>query len=431
MLNGIGLAPLPSGVCPFSGRLDVKHAKSNMIEPMVIESARISPAEEATEIVERKGLGHPDSICDAVMESVAVELAQAYLKSCGRVLHFNADKGLLVAGEVACRFGGGSVLAPMRLVMGDRATFKWKHRHIPVKEIAEKTVYKWFKRHLPRIKPLKNLECQVELRPASEELRSVAERLREPVANDTSATVGYAPLTPTERLVFQSEQFLNSPSFKKEFSDTGQDVKVLAVRTGRDLTITVAMPFLASLIRTESEYFKRKQYVQRVMTDFVKRKAEPGISARVFLNVLDRRGAGVGGTYLTLLGTSAEAGDSGEVGRGNRVCGIISLRRPASAEAAAGKNPVAHVGKIYNVLAQVLAEDIYRKVQGLQNVTVWITSQIGKPISSPQVVIVEVTLVRGATLAAVRSQIQREIQLAFAHIKPFCQALSRGLYAVC
>jgi S-adenosylmethionine synthetase len=431
MLNGTGLAPLPSGASRFSGRLDFKHAKPNMIEPMVIESARVPPAEEATEIVERKGLGHPDSICDAVMESVAVELAQAYLKSCGRVLHFNADKGLLVAGEVACRFGGGSVLAPMRLVMGDRATFEWKNKRIPVKEIAEQTVYKWFKRHLPRIKPLKNLECQVELRPASEELRSVAERFREPVANDTSATVGYAPLTPTERLVFQIEQFLNSRSFKKEFPDTGQDVKVLGVRTGRELTITVAMPFLASLILAESEYFKRKQHVQRVVADFVKRKAEPGISTRVFLNVLDRRGAGVGGTYLTLLGTSAEAGDSGEVGRGNRVCGIISLRRPASAEAAAGKNPVAHVGKIYNVLAQVLAQDIYHKVRGLQNVTVWITSQIGKPISSPQAVIVEVTLARGATVAVVRPQIRREVQLAFAYIQSFCKALTKGLYEVC
>jgi S-adenosylmethionine synthetase len=376
-------------------------------------------------------LGHPDTICDAVMESVAVELAQAYLKTCGRVLHFNADKGLLVAGQVACRFGGGSVLAPMRLVMGDRATFEWKNKHFPVKEIAERSAYKWFKRHLPRIKPLKDLECQVELRPASEELRSVAERPREPVANDTSATVGYAPLTPTERLVFQVEQFLNGPSFKKEFPDTGEDVKVLAVRTGRDLTMTVAMPFLAPLIRTESEYFKRKELARRALMTFVKRKVGTDLSPHVFLNALDQPGAGEAGAYLTLLGTSAEAGDSGEVGRGNRVCGIISLQRPASAESAAGKNPVAHVGKIYNVLAQVLAEDIHKKVHGLRDVTVWITSQIGKPISSPQAVVVEVRLASGTTLELVRPRIQRQVRLAFTHIQSFCKALTRGLYAVC
>jgi S-adenosylmethionine synthetase len=402
-----------------------------VIKPIILASSRLSPAQESVEIVERKGLGHPDTICDAVMESVAVELAQAYLKTCGRVLHFNADKGMLVAGQVACRFGGGSVLAPMRLVMGDRATFEWKNKHIPVKEIAEQTAYKWFKRHLPRIKPMKDLECQVELRPASEELRSVAERPREAVANDTSAVVGYAPLTPTERLVFQVEQFLNGPSFKKEFPDTGQDVKVMGVRTDRDVSITVAMPFLAPLIRTESEYFKRKASARRALTDFVKRKGGTGFSPHVFLNELDQPGVGEAGAYLTLLGTSAEAGDSGEVGRGNRVCGIISLLRPASAEAAAGKNPVAHVGKIYNVLAQMLAEDIHKKVHGLQDVTVFITSQIGKPISSPQLVAVEVTLASGMTLGGVCPQIQREVQLTFHRIKSFCKALTRGVYAVC
>ena len=402
-----------------------------MIEPLIIESPRVTLAQGPMEIVERKGLGHPDTICDAVMESVAVELAQAYLKTCGRVLHFNADKGMLVAGQVACRFGGGSVLAPMRLVMGDRATYEWKRKRIPVQAIAERTAYKWFKRHLPRIKPFKDLECQVELKPASEELRSVTERPREPVANDTSATVGYAPLTPTERLVFQVEQFLNSRSFKKEFPDTGEDVKVLAVRHGRDLNLTVAMPFLAPSIRSESEYFKRKSLVERALTNFAVRKSGTGFSLHVFLNVLDRPGAGEAGAYLTLLGTSAEAGDSGEVGRGNRVCGIISLRRPASAEAAAGKNPMAHVGKIYNVLAQVLAEDIHKKVRGLLDVTVWMTSQIGHPISSPQSIVVEVIPASGTTLAAVRPQIQREVQLAFAHMPSFCKALTRGWYSVC
>lgn len=402
-----------------------------LIEPIIIESSQISPAEGAMEIVERKGLGHPDTICDAVMESVAVHLAQAYLKTCGRVLHFNADKGMLVAGQVACRFGGGLVLAPMRLVMGDRATFEWKNKRIPVQAIAERTAYKWFKRHLPRITPLKDLECQVELKLASEELRSVAERPREAVANDSSATVGYAPLTPTERLALQVERFLNGAPFKKEFPDTGEDVKVLAVRRGRDLSVTVAMPFLAPLIRNESEYFRRKALVGRLLTDFVTRKSGSGFSSQVFLNVLDQTGAGEAGAYLTLLGTSAEAGDSGEVGRGNRVCGIISLRRPASAEAAPGKNPMAHVGKIYNVLAQVLAEDIYKKVPGLLDVTVWITSQIGRPISSPQAVAIEVIPRRDMKLEAVRPQIQREVQSAFTRMKSFCNALARGLYPVC
>ncbi len=402
-----------------------------MIDPIIFQSTRMPLADESMEIVERKGLGHPDTICDLVMERVAVELAQAYLKTCGRVLHFNADKGLLVAGQVECRLGGGYVIAPMRLVIGDRATFEWRRKQIPVKEIAERTAYRWFKQHLPRVSPIKHLECQVELKPASAELRSVTERPREPAANDTSAAVGYAPLTVTERLVFQVEQFLNGAAFKKEYPDTGQDVKVLGVRTGSEVVLTVAMPLLATGIKTESQYFSRKIEIVRALKDFAERKAGPELHPTVQLNLLDRRDAGVAGMYLTVLGTSAEAGDSGEVGRGNRVCGVISLRRPASAEAAAGKNPVAHVGKIYNVLAQVLAEQIHHKVRGLQEVTVWLTSQIGQPVSKPQSAMVEVIVSQGVHFASVEPAIRREVQRALGALKPFCQALARGVYAVC
>jgi S-adenosylmethionine synthetase len=398
---------------------------------MILRSMCDPLADQPFEIVERKGLGHPDTICDSVMEQVAVELAQAYLKICGRVLHFNADKGLLVAGEVDCRPGGGHVITPMRLVMGDRATFEWRKKRVPVEEIAERVATTWFGRHLPHVDPLKHLTCQVEFKPASAELRSVSDHRRGPVANDTSAAVGYAPFTPIERLVFQVEQFLNSPSFKRAFPDTGQDVKVLGVRTRRQVALTVAIPLLAASIETESQYFSRKAAVLKALKSFVKQKAEPRFSTEVTLNALDRRGVGVEGMYLSLLGTSAEAGDSGEVGRGNRVCGVISLRRPASAEAAAGKNPVAHVGKIYNVLAHVLAQQIHRNVKGLREVTVWLTSQIGRPVSSPQFVRVEVHLAQGVSLASIEPLIDRQVQQALRGMTTFCTELAKGAHAVC
>jgi len=336
-----------------------------------------------------------------------------------------------VAGAVDCHPGGGRVITPMRLIMGDRATFEWRKKSVPVDEIAERVALTWFRQHLPHMDPVKHLTCQVELKPAPAELQSVSERRGGPVANDTSAAVGYAPFTPTERLVLQVEQFLNSPSFKKAFPATGQDVKVLGVRTKRDVTLTVAMPLLASAIRTESQYFARKAEVLKALLSFVNQNVGPQLSAEVTLNALDRRGVGVEGMYLSLLGTSAEAGDSGEVGRGNRVSGVISLRRPASAEAAAGKNPVAHVGKIYNVLAHVLAGQIHRKVTGLREVTVWLTSQIGRPVSSPQFVMVEIHPAQGVSLASVEPLISREVQQALRSMTPFCRSLAKGLYPVC
>ncbi|MBK9307051.1 MAG: hypothetical protein IPM58_08190 [Nitrospira sp.] len=91
---------------------------------------------------------------------------------------------------------------------------------------------------------------------------------------------------------------------------------------------------------------------------------------------------------------------------------------------------MAHVGKMYTVLAQVLAEDIHKKVRGLLDVTVWMTSQIGHPIFLPQSVVVEVIPASGTTLAAVRPQIQREVQRAFRTMTSFCKALTRGVNPV-
>ncbi|HET9962701.1 MAG TPA: methionine adenosyltransferase [Nitrospiraceae bacterium] len=401
-----------------------------MIKPTILQSTCLPLVEQPVEIVERKGIGHPDTICDAAMEQVSIDLSRAYREACGRVLHFNADKGLLVAGQVDCRLGGGFVISPMRMVIGDRATFEWKRTRVPVVDIAERAVYRWFRRHLPLVKPIKDVVCQVELKPASAELRSVAERKGEAVANDTSAAVGYAPLTPTERLVLQTELFLNGSAFKKEFPDTGQDVKVLGMRTGGKVMLTVAMPLLSPKITRASQYFARKAEIVRALRRFAERQAGPPLSIAIGLNVLDCRGQGIDGMYLTLLGTSAESGDSGEVGRGNRVCGVISLRRPSGAEAAAGKNPMTHVGKIYNVLAQVLAEEICHKVRGLREVSVWMTSQIGRPIAMPFSVVVEANLAPGVTLAAVDSIIRTQVGRAFSSMGPFCKALSEGVYGV-
>jgi S-adenosylmethionine synthetase len=89
--------------------------------------------------------------------------------------------------------------------------------------------------------------------------------------------------------------------------------------------------------------------------------------------------------YITLTGTSAEMGDDGSVGRGNRVNGLITPFRGMSLEAAAGKNPVNHVGKIYSVLATHIAEQVVEEYEDIEDVNVTLLSQIGKPIDQPKV----------------------------------------------
>jgi len=159
------------------------------------------------------------------------------------------------------------------------------------------------------------------------------------MANDTSAAVGFAPLSETERLVLGTERFLNSADFKHDYPETGEDVKVMGVRCGRELHLTVAIAFVDRYISNAAEYFQRKRVVKDRLQHYMEGQLRELDTIDIQINTLDDKSRGLDGMYLTVLGTSAESGDGGEVGRGNRVSGLISLNRPMTLEAAAGKKP--------------------------------------------------------------------------------------------
>lgn len=323
-----------------------------------------SVTEHTVEIVERKGTGHPDYMCDSIMETISVALSQEYIREFGTVLHHNIDKGLLAAGKVEKNFGSGRILKPMELTIGDRATFKIAGREIPVADIAIDSAKKWIRNNMRFIDPDKHLTYRVVISPGSEELTDIFSRPgKVRAANDTSAAVGYYPLSPTEKAVLKLEKQLNSQKFKKKHPETGEDIKVMGLRNRNRLEITVAMPLLASYIKSEEEYFEKKIVIQKEMGEMLSVFREFK-EIKIHFNTLDERGRGLGGIYLSLLGTSAEDADSGQVGRGNRVNGLISVNRPLGTEAAAGKNPVSHVGKIYNLLAHKISKEIYEKIGG-------------------------------------------------------------------
>jgi S-adenosylmethionine synthetase len=117
-------------------------------------------------------------------------------------------------------------------------------------------------------------------------------------------------------------------------------------------------------------------------------KVAPEYGVEVTINAADKPEHGI--FYLTVTGTSAEHGDDGMTGRGNRANGLITPMRSMSLEAAAGKNPVSHVGKIYNVVAQRIADKIYKQLKEITEVYVEIVSQIGKPINEPKILNIEI-----------------------------------------
>ena len=388
-------------------------------------------AEHQVEIVERKGTGHPDYICDATMDAISVALCREYLREFGTILHHNIDKSLLAAGRVEKHFGGGRVVRPMELTIGDRATFEFNGKSVPVGEIAMDAAKRWMRGNLRHVDPDAHLAFRLVLAPGSEELTDIFARPgRVRVANDTSAAVGYYPLSPTERTVLELERYLNSPSFKERWPETGEDIKVMGLRKGSELDLTVAMPLLAGLIKSEGDYFERKEAITGEMERFLAGRATFG-RVGIHFNTLDVQGRGLGGVYLSLLGTSAEDADSGQVGRGNRVNGLISLNRPLGTEAAAGKNPVSHVGKIYNVLAHRLAQRIYESVEGIREVYVLLLSRIGTPVDQPAMAAVQVLPEEGCSLDEISRPATEICERELARIGDFCMELARGEHQIC
>jgi S-adenosylmethionine synthetase len=383
---------------------------------------------QRVEVVERKGLGHPDSICDALMDRVSVALCEEYLKKAGTILHHNVDKGLLVAGETKTKFGGGSLTKPMLLIFGDRAT---STEDIDPNKIAVKTAKEWFKENLRFVDPEKHVKYLSEIKSGSEALTDIFKRKSTVLgANDTSAAVGYAPLTITEKLVLQTERYLNSDDFKNRFPESGEDIKVMGLRTNKHIDLIVAMAMVDRYVKNEQDYFRKKEEIVEEVRKYANENSE-GYEVHVELNSLDAKGRGVNGVYLTVLGTSADGADCGEVGRGNRVNGLIPLNRPIGSEAAAGKNPVSHVGKIYNVLTHKIADRVYKNVPGVEEVYIWLLSRIGQPIDHPAVAAAQVKLKKGVSMKEVEKHIHAEIDEELADIQKFCMDLAHGKYPVC
>ncbi|MCR4286988.1 MAG: S-adenosylmethionine synthetase, partial [Deltaproteobacteria bacterium] len=229
--------------------------------------------------------------------------------------------------------------------------------------------------------------------------------------------------------VFETERFINSAAFKQQHPEAGSDVKVMGVRRGKDLDLTIACPLMSRLVQSEQDYFRKKDRLCLSIKGFAKGLGFNGVT--LHLNALDKKGMGIDGVYMTLLGTSAEDADSGQVGRGNRVNGVISLNRPMSTEAAAGKNPVSHVGKIYTILAHRIAGTIYERTGGIKEVYVWLLSRIGVPIDRPEQVYVRIIPMKKSPVIAFKRPIRRVVEEYLSDIGAFTDELARGEHPVC
>ncbi|GIK58278.1 MAG: hypothetical protein HND44_23465 [Chloroflexi bacterium] len=386
---------------------------------IIVTQASTQPAAaQPVEIVERKGIGYPDSLCDGIAERISVDYMHWCRAHGGGLLHHNFDKVQLVAGEVDIHFGGGEMLKPIRIQIAGRGTpIMADGRAIPIDLIAINAAKTYLRQTMRHLDP--DRHCVIDCF-AGRGDPQLAHTVAHITANDTSIGVTHWPLSSLETAVLNVCHHLNGP-LRAQFP-IGEDVKVMGTRLHHEVMLTCAVPFLAESVPGLAPYRSLKTAVQQAIAA---RAAEyTALPVAVYLNMADDGAAG--NSYLTLTGTSGECGDDGAVGRGNRITGLITPFRPASLEAAAGKNPISHVGKLYNVLALQTAQAIVAQVTAVQQAQVFFLSQIGQPLDRPLTAAVTLHLVDDILGTAVANQVEEIVRYQLAHIDHIRDGIVNG-----
>jgi len=367
---------------------------------LYIRENSINSDQQPVEIVERKGLGHPDTIADGIAESVSVEYSKYCLENFGVILHHNVDKSLVLGGQCDLEYGRGRLLKPFRVVLGGRMSRNFGDREIDIKAIQIKTARDYFQRILSRINVDKDLEFHT-LTSSSSRIpywfspRTIDDlpEYRSPRSNDTATIIGFWPLSILEQMVLASERYFYKPDQKlrPRFDFIGSDIKIMALRRKQEAELTLCVPFHADKISNQKEYFERKTLIESGLQEFLEEKFDGPLNITLKLNTQDQKIKSENekghGRYLTVIGSALDYGEEGISGRGNRCRGLISSMRPSTVESIYGKNPVYHVGKVYSLIANTIAQQI-----GIQfdcEVTIIITTRNGDPLYSPYNIIVK------------------------------------------
>jgi S-adenosylmethionine synthetase len=403
-------------------------AISNLIVELLYDS---SAGSWPVEIVERKGLGHPDTICDMVSERFSVALSRQYFELCGSILHHNVDKALLVGGKAAPAFGGGDVIQPIDIYLSGRAILEVLGKRVPIEQLAQAAARDWFAEHFHALDFDRHVRLQCLVRPGSADLVDVFRRKEQqhemPLANDTSYGIGFAPLSELEKLVLAVEHRLNRTETKRAFPASGQDIKIMGVREGDQFNLTIAVAFIDRFIPDLKSYVDAKSRIALLAKDAARTVSSKPV--HILINTADdlERGA----IYLTVTGTSGESGDDGETGRGNRMNGLITPLRPMSLEAAAGKNPVSHVGKLYNAAAQRIAGTLTKQLAKVVEAECLLVSRIGAPIDQPQTILVRIRTADGRLDRSLRDEVDHIVARQLTGIGRLWRDFLNGAIPVC
>ena len=389
-----------------------------------IEALNQIPLEkQRIELVERKCLGHPDSLADGIAESISHELCKEYLHEFGVVLHHNTDQGEVVAGESTPKFGGGRITRPIYVLLDGRATKQFNGITIPTDAIAVEAAHKYLHKILPELNLNREVVIDSRLGTGSTDLRDVFKPSsgKAPRSNDTSFGVGHAPFSDVENIILNSSNFIDT-KLRKKYPAIGQDIKIMGLRDKDTITLTIACAIVDKYCADITEYQEYMGILQEQITAVAKKSTK----RKVFVHVNTADDIKKKSVFLTVTGTSAEMGDDGSVGRGNRCNGLITPNRPMSMEATSGKNPINHIGKIYNLLSTHIARECVTNVDGIEELYVRLLSQIGKPIDYPLVASVQLLPKAGVSFKEVNDEVLEIVDDQLANVTSITEKVIEG-----
>lgn len=389
-----------------------------------VEALNQIPLEkQQIELVERKCLGHPDSIADGIAEAISGALCREYLKEFGAVLHHNTDQGEVVAGESMPKFGGGKVVRPIFILIDGRATKRFNDVSIATDAIAVEATRDYLRTHFSTLNLERDVIMDVRLGTGSTDLRDVFKPHsgRVPRANDTSFGVGHAPFSDVENIVKGVSDYIDD-KLRPKYPAIGQDIKIMGLRNRDTITLTVACAIIDKYCADICQY---QEYME-LLKDQIGKVARKSTRRKVVVHLNTADDIKNESVYLTVTGTSAEMGDDGSVGRGNRCNGLITPNRPMSMEASSGKNPINHVGKIYNLLSTHMANDCVERVEGIEEMYIRLLSQIGQPIDRPLVASVQVLPESGVRLPEIKREIEGIVDNWLENVTVITEKVIRG-----
>ena len=358
------------------------------------------------EVVETKGKGHPDNICDTLAERISASYSKYCLEHYGVILRHMIDKLSILGGGSKVQFGGGKMSSPIRILVNGRFTDRYENERIDYWNIVTNTIKQYFKELFPLL-DIDNYLIIVDnthhnegpgviydnTNKTNNERINFFEAVNDIDAkrhnnhnrcNDTSTTVSYYPMSKLEQTVLNIEKELNSNNYKKMHPWIGSDIKVMGIRKENKIEITSCVPLISKYVKNLDDY-KIKINDLKMEIELIVRDAFKNSEIVLYLNTRDNYEKN--DLYMTLIGSAVESGDEGAVGRGNRSRGVIPFSRNFSMEAACGKNPVYHTGKLFTAIGDVISKQIYEKYH-VENV-VYCTSRMGDKIEEPWNISVE------------------------------------------